>query len=234
MNPIHRILTTVAATGLLISLTPQHAAATTILTYTGSPYMVAYTGGGYTTDMFMSVTIELANELAANYAGTITPLHFTFNDGQFIIDDENPFIVGTSFWIKTDGAGMVEEWENGVFVDDYPNGTLLLTNRFSTYNPFRNLRVQADSAVHSAGINHWFRESAAYVRYDSRAPAGTWGVENYPDVPTSVPESASSVGLLAIGLAGLGLLSRRRMSRAGSDMLILPKAEEPVQPRGCR
>jgi hypothetical protein len=189
---------------LFVSFNPSEVSANTILSYTGSNYSSVVNGpypGAYTTSMHISATFELSNDLGPGYDWTIDPIHFSLSDGVHTLTDSTPG-VGTLFYFMTDGTGAVQSWTFA--------GTVQ-TPGFNDIHSDGSYLPGVDSS--NQPIPFYINEYAMAAACDlgcsadvaSSSTLGTW-----TSTRTSVPEP-SSLGMLAIGLAGLGFQLRKRI-----------------------
>src|ERR1700674_5083970 len=97
--------------------------------YTGAPYGglikdEPLIGGSYLPSMHVSVRIELADALGANFNGAVNPLHFSFDDGRGSIADLTADMTARyapRFYFATDATGAVVNW----FVSAHTVGSFL-------------------------------------------------------------------------------------------------------------
>jgi hypothetical protein len=193
-------LAAVVALGLLV--TPQLASADSIITYTGNHYAditdTTTIAGVYDTTMFVSATIDLANGLGANFDGLVTPIHFSLNDGRFTITDLFPSSV---FHFTTDSSGAITKWYLEVHNNFGADEGLIIQSAHDTA-VLNVARDMGDIVIFSTG------KFDAGLALDS---GGSWSASVPEPASLPVPEPAS-LSQLAIGLAGLGFLLRKRMS----------------------
>ncbi len=184
--------------GLIATCSPQVATATSILTYTGNPYTTIVDtntiSGTYETTMFVSATIELASDLGANFDATVTPLHFSVNDGRFTITDLFP---SSLFHFTTDAAGAITKWYFEVH-ESFDSLQGLIIQSAHDLVVFGTVRDTGSILVFSTG------EGDAGIVQDS---GGRWVV----GAVAAVPEP-SALTLLVTGLVGLGFRLRKRIS----------------------
>lgn len=93
------------AAAVVLSLVPSLASATTIYTYTGQAYSSAT--APYNTSEFVTGSFTVNTPLAANLTnGTVTPVSFSFNDGEQTITDQTA--LSSSFGnLSTDANGNI-------------------------------------------------------------------------------------------------------------------------------
>jgi hypothetical protein len=109
------MFTAVAALSLAYPASVQ--AVPTTYRYTGNHFTFAT--GPYTTSMFVTVMLTLADPLPANFDGTVTPTAFTVTDGVQTISNHNA--IGVEFQFATDATSIITQWHVGVALDDFPN-----------------------------------------------------------------------------------------------------------------
>ena len=108
---IQSIIGATSAWILFITSTP--AAATVIYTYTGNVYDM-FSGTGYTTDMFVSGTVQFDAPLPNGASTKVTPKSFSFFDGINTITSTNAD--ASFFEFSLDGTGEIIGWS--LQVDD--------------------------------------------------------------------------------------------------------------------
>ena len=195
---MYNFIAALVTVGLIATYSPQVASAHSILTYTGNHYTQTFDTstipGTYDTTMFVSATIELANDLGANFNGAVTPLHFSANDGRFTITDLFPSSV---FHFTTDAAGAITKWYLEVHESFGGVQGLIIQSAHDTavLNAVRDL---GDISVFATGADD------GGIVGDS---GGSWAV-----APVAAVPEPSTFSLLVIGLVGLGFQLRKRIS----------------------
>ena len=198
-----RFQATVVTLGLLLALNPQLASANSILTYTGNNYTnfsqlpCSTCSHLYTTSEFVSVQLELATELGADFSGYVSPIKYTFSDGRSTITDLSlsSNIVGpdTLFWFQSDSGGNVAKWQ--VIAATHP-GPLSYLEYIGTVSglPYPGAFVDR-GGIQGEGLIEFGR--------NFNLP-GTWLAST-----AAIPEPETYPMLLA-GLGLLGFAARRR------------------------
>ena len=175
------IFTAVAALSLAYPASVQ--AVPTTYQYTGNPFTIVE--GPYTTSMFVTAMVTLANPLPPNFSGLVTPTAFTFSDGVQTITN---LTATTSFFaFETDAAGMIFRWDAEVFTGDIPPP--FITNVISTATEDGDVAEDIGSILDVGfGLNQEAR--------------GTWTM-------APVPDAGSSLALLSLSLTALGVAARQ-------------------------
>jgi hypothetical protein len=99
------MFTAVAALSIVYPASVQ--AVPTTYVYTGNPFTTVH--GDYTTNDFVTVMLTLADPLGPNFYGNITPIAFTFSDGEQTISNLT-FPVGAVFNVATGATGNITLW----------------------------------------------------------------------------------------------------------------------------
>src|SRR5262249_12590317 len=162
-------LTCVAALSLAYPASVQ--AVPTTYKYTGNPYTFAE--GDYTTSMFVTVILTLAQPLPPNLPGDteVFPTAFTFFDGVQTITNSTAFL--PLFAFVTDAAGHITDW-----------------NVFTTGPDFQ---------AHIVTSGHMIQErfDEGFISDENRAlnneAPGTWSV-------VAVPDAGSTLSLMTLTL----------------------------------
>src|SRR5215475_3160866 len=99
-----------AVAALSVAYPPSVQAVPTTYQYTGNPYPFAV--GDYTTSMFVTVMLTLAQPLPANLDGSteVFPTAFTFFDGVQTITNFTVSFFPPLFSFVTDAAGHITDW----------------------------------------------------------------------------------------------------------------------------
>ena len=101
------MFTAVAALSLAYPASVQ--AVPTTYRYTGNHFTFAT--GPYTTSMFVTVMLTLADPLPANFDGTVTPTAFTVTDGVQTINNHNADPIDVVFQFATDATSIITQWQ---------------------------------------------------------------------------------------------------------------------------
>lgn len=164
------------------SLAAPKVHADTTYTYTGNPYSLA--ASPWTTSMFISGFFILPLPLPTNLAfGFITPSSFSFFDGVQTLTQSSAS--SSQFQVGTDATGQINQWS--IFLQASSGGSIATTTNH-------------DQASGTFGIPP--RQGIAQSN-----SSGTW--TSRTDAPSAVPESGSSVALLALSLTALAVAARR-------------------------
>ncbi|MBU1374699.1 MAG: PEPxxWA-CTERM sorting domain-containing protein [Alphaproteobacteria bacterium] len=183
----------VAALCTAMSLGASAAAATTILSYAGNTFN--FRAGSHVFGDSVMATIELAEPLAANFSGAVTPLSMVMTVGSETISA--PFSFRAFFDI--DAAGEIRGWNVAAFSD--AAGTLRFQTIKTPSGQFGEVGGIVDTAFHTAGGSTSFAQRLG--------TPGVWTVTTRED-PVAVPEPAAwALMIVGFGMAGVGL--RRRM-----------------------
>jgi hypothetical protein len=175
----------IAAAALSLAHPASVQADPTTYRYTGNHFTFAT--GPYTTSMFVTVMLTLADPLPANFDGTVTPTAFTVTDGVQTISNHNA--ITAEFQFVTDATSIITQWHVGVALDDFPN--------IDTFN-LPTIQVIEDDAV----------DENIDVGANNDSP-GVWSVN------ASVPDAGSTLSLMTLTLMALGLVARRFQRAAG-------------------
>jgi hypothetical protein len=197
MTRRYRFVAVSLAVAMIVASSPRFASANAILSYTGKPFTSivdsAAIPSAYDTTMFISVRIELANPLGANWDvmplyGMYAVVHWMVSDGRDVFTDINYSFLH-SFQFSTDGTGAITGWFLRVGQPDSPRDI------FSGSGFFPAVDYGSICLISSCGPGN------TDVGVNTFSP-GTW-VQS-----VSVPEP-STLNCLLVALAGLGFALRK-------------------------
>ena len=192
--------------GFLIAVCASQSYAIATYTHVGGNYVTAT--AGYTTSMHVEGSFTVANPFGPNFVGDITGdvLSFSFNDGVRNYSSGDPELVINSFFTQTDSNGDIAVWEM-VFETPSPASLTLVGQQAHTL--FIDSFV-GDSVSEYTCIGVGAVGCILNLTDVAQAPVafGSW-----TRTITALPEPGSFFLLLS-GIAGLGLLRRRRKAGA--------------------
>jgi len=164
----------------VVVLTATVVQADITYTYTGKPFTDV--SGPYTTSDRVTATVTLASPFGPNMPLTIvTPLAFSFSDGVQTITDLNA--ASSSFRFGTGPTGSITIWS--LFASLLGGSIIEIEN--ASGNVFDTGLTSTPGQNDVSGIN--------------RGMPGVWSA--------SVPDAGSTLALLFLSLAALGLAARR-------------------------
>jgi hypothetical protein len=179
------MIRTVGLTGFILFFGAVLNAGSVTYTYTGddfSTYSGTYTSAAETN---ITVSLTFASALGPDFSEVqVTPQSFQISDGSLTLTDQSSNIgnAGTYFFVGTDGAGDISEWNINV---DQTNGTgflELLTEG--------DIDVSDDCGAGSIPDNTCFSVSSAveeYSGYNVDFPAQPgWTIESSTPEPSII------------------------------------------------
>ena len=175
------VLTGVAALSLAYPASVQAVPIT--YTYTGNHFTEVT--APYTTDMFVTVMVTLAEALPPNAMVAVTPTAFTFFDGVQTITNFSP-IVGAHFFFNTNPRGEIAFWS--VFAADE-------TGAIGTNN---HPRVDFDT-----------EDFAGNAPLPGPLMAFNFGMQGVWRPGSATPDTGSTLSLMTLTLIALVLVARR-------------------------
>jgi len=188
---IRTFLHTVAALLLFFALPSAPAAASVVYTYTGNAFTDV--ASPYTTSNYATISFELSDPLGTDLdEADISPLHFTFSDGQQTISDTT----GGSFYglVWTDANGIMTQWSIESLLAEAPRyysiGTSNVVGRRGRVDDRGNQRYD-DGATQE------------FVYGENQNNPGMWSTN------AAIPEP-TTLALSAVALTGIALVRRRR------------------------
>jgi hypothetical protein len=179
-------------------------------TYTGEDYTSipndSAPGVVYTTGMNVTVTMELSSPIGDNFDNipskmssppSLSPIYFSMSDGIKTITNTSPDLSVADFYFKTDNAGDITNWEVEAQVFTILGSTSVLNDIFTESG--------SDSAEYAVEPFPAQKGVPGEVSSASNSLVGQWS----GPIAGSVPEPAT-LGLVALGLAGLGFSRRKQ------------------------
>ena len=188
---------------LLSTSTP--AGATAIYTYTGNNYDVFSDPTSYTTEMSVSGTVELSEQLANGATTVVTPISFSFFDGVRTLDSTTYSDASFEFTV-TPGGDMLD-WNMDIqltggdhvfFIKSYGIADATSALSYDTAGCYHyDLPSGTNTPCHDVGFNP--TDNIASVQ----SKRGSWEVEAVP-----LP---ATFWLFGSGLLGLIGVARRKV-----------------------
>ena len=160
---------------------PASVQADTTYTYTGNPF-TNVSGPPYTMSDFVSGMLTLAGPLAPNFNGFVTPIAFSFSDGVQTITNLTPGLGLVTFGFQTGPTGAISDWNVDVF----------LLAGVAEISTVKGVTQEIDFGLLGA---------ASFGQITDNP--GVWATV------AGVPDTGSTLSLMALTLIALGLVARR-------------------------
>ncbi len=208
MNHKHWLLSAFASLALM-SVLPTASKADSTYTYSGIGTYSNFCNGTYGTTPFcvgeVTGSLILATPLGDNFNGAVTPLSFSFSDGENVKFTSSDSIGLVQFTFTTNGSGNIVAWDVTLDQDNTVNHTCSDTTApdsvLAAYGSIFNGQFGAYSCYNIPGATF----GAGSINLTNPSPTPTpWSVST-----TASPEP-SSLLLLCIGVLGAVCFSLRR------------------------
>ena len=102
-------------TFLLLVASLADVSASVVYQYTGNNFNSFSSPTSYDSSMMVRITLELPSTLAPNFNSAVSPINFSFEDGNQIIDSTNA--TSTLFNFETDATGNILSWSVAAAID---------------------------------------------------------------------------------------------------------------------
>lgn len=102
-------------TFLLLVASLTDVSASVVYQYAGNNYNSFSSPTSYDDSMMVTITLELPSILEPNYNSGVSPISFSFEDGNQIIDNSNA--TTTLFNFETDATGNILSWAVAAAID---------------------------------------------------------------------------------------------------------------------
>ena len=188
------IFTAVAALSIVYPASVQ--AVPTTYQYTGNHFTDV--SGPYTTSMFVTAMVTLADPLGANMPLTqVTPTAFTLSDGVQTLRGTTPALAFQDFRFATNARGEITLWSVEAETEREDGG------------PGRGIATFNDG-IHGHTITDtgFIALRGEDIAFNSDTP-GVWSQG------IATPEAGSTLSLMTLTLMALGLVARRFQRAAG-------------------
>lgn len=102
-------------TFLLLVAAIADVSASVVYQYTGNNFNSFSSPTSYDSSMMVTITLELPSILAPNFNSAVSPISFSFEDSNQIIDNTNA--TSTLFNFETDATGNILSWAVAAAID---------------------------------------------------------------------------------------------------------------------
>ena len=160
------MISRIAPAALLAAFSIGPACADVVYTYTGNDF--TSTTSPYTTDEYVTVTMDYASTLQPNLVDSaVTPVSWSFSDGVNTAINSTSGCILTAHTVSTNASGQITSWSFGEFDTDSSSDTPAISTTNTEDIAYAGSATQTGSV---SGAPRWVDRRGRFVFPDSRAP----------------------------------------------------------------